>query len=111
MNKILIGMLFALSASAAFAQSGSPANNASNSDEKVQVEVTAADRAAANAAADRFCLRQTGSHVHAIVKAGQKDSAVQCVNAPGRSYTRADLEGTGALTTAEALRRLDPSLR
>ncbi|MEO8743042.1 MAG: hypothetical protein ABI365_07615, partial [Lysobacteraceae bacterium] len=85
MNKILIGMLFALSASTAFAQSSNP----TSSDEKVQVEATAADRAAANDAADRFCLRQTGSHVHAIVKAGHKGSAVQCVNAPGRSYTRA----------------------
>ena len=107
MNKVLICMLFALSASAAFAQSDTPANG----DEKIKVEATDADRAAANDAADKFCLRQTGSHLHAIVKDNHsRESAVQCVNAPGRSYSRADLERTGALTTAEALRRLDPSI-
>ena len=106
MNKILICLLFALGAGTAFAQSGNPASG----DEKVNVEASAADRAAANDAADKFCLRQTGSHVHAIVRAGRKGSAVECVNAPGRAYTRADLERTGALTVAEALRRLDPSI-
>ena len=106
MIMVPICMLFALGASAAFAQSDTPANG----DEKIKVEASDADRAAANDAADKFCLRQTGSHLHAIVKDGRKDSAVQCVNAPGRSYSRAEIERTGALTTAEALRRLDPSI-
>lgn len=34
----------------------------------------------------------------------------QCVSAAGRVYTKDDLDQTGAITTAEALQRLDPAL-
>lgn len=34
----------------------------------------------------------------------------ECSSVPGRSYSKADLDRTGALTTAEALRMLDPAL-
>jgi hypothetical protein len=34
----------------------------------------------------------------------------ECANAAGRVYSKDQLDQTGALTTAEALRRLDPSL-
>lgn len=47
------------------------------------------------------CLT-TGTRIH--LKAGD------CSAVSGRSYSREDLERMGALTTAEALQRLDPSL-
>lgn len=57
--------------------------------------------------ADRNCLRQTGSRIAPRAdKHGRK-----CVNAPGRSYSKEDLDRTGAIDTADALRRLDPSVR
>ncbi len=57
--------------------------------------------------ADGNCLRQTGSRITPRPdKQGRK-----CVNAPGRSYSKDDLDRTGATDVAEALRRLDPSVR
>jgi hypothetical protein len=98
-NRILISMLLTLIAGCASAQP----NAVATTDEKDRVE------ADATAAADRFCLRETGSHLHAIVR-DQNERAVQCANAPGRAYTREDLERTGSSTTADALRHLDPSI-
>jgi hypothetical protein len=34
----------------------------------------------------------------------------ECANVPGRSFSKDELDRTGAPTTAEALRMLDPSL-
>jgi hypothetical protein len=34
----------------------------------------------------------------------------QCALVPGRAYSQSDLERTGAIDTAEALRMLDPSI-
>lgn len=57
--------------------------------------------------ADTNCLRQTGSRISPRAdKQGRK-----CVNAPGRSYSKEDLDRTGAIDMADALRRLDPSVR
>lgn len=50
------------------------------------------------------CLKETGSRI--------KPSEDQpCINAAGTAYTRKDIERTGAITTAEALRKLSPSVR
>ena len=50
------------------------------------------------------CITQTGSRLKSRDKNG-------CNGLPGRSYTKADLELTGATTVAEALQRLDPSVQ
>lgn len=50
------------------------------------------------------CITQTGSRLNAKDKHG-------CNGLPGRSYTKEDIELTGATTLAEALRRLDPSVQ
>ena len=34
----------------------------------------------------------------------------KCVNATGRSYTKDDLDSTGAIDLSDALRRLDPAV-
>lgn len=50
------------------------------------------------------CLLETGTHLTG-------DAARRrCLAEPGEVYTHADLESTGAATTAEALRQLDPRI-
>ena len=49
-----------------------------------------------------FCVRETGSRI--------KMQEGKCIG-PGRTYTREELERTGAIDTAEALQRLDPRIR
>lgn len=75
------------------------------------------DSASANdrdAVSDHTCLRQTGSRIvasaNARADAGKDKSKRQCTSAPGRSYSREDIDRTGAVDLADALRRLDPSV-
>lgn len=103
MNKILIAALLTLSAGAAMAQSVSVAVSAG----KGAAVVSAADQKDA----DAFCLRQTGSHLRSVTPKAHGDRAVECASEPGRVYTREDIDRTGAISTADALRRLDPSIR
>lgn len=51
---------------------------------------------------DRDCVRSTGSLIPA--KPGR------CLPVAGRAYSQEDLRRTGATTTADALRMLDPSI-
>jgi hypothetical protein len=51
---------------------------------------------------DRNCLRDTGSLI--------KPKPGQCLPVTGRSYSKQDIDRTGARTTAGALRELDPSV-
>jgi hypothetical protein len=60
------------------------------------VELVALDTAAAEPVG---CVRQTGTRIHRR----------SCL--PGRSYDRQDIDRSGANTVADALRRLDPSVR
>ena len=56
---------------------------------------------------DRFCLRETGSRIVARQNAnGQK----RCNAMAGRAYTREDLDRTGQINIADALRTLDASV-
>ena len=48
------------------------------------------------------CAAETGSRIH-------RDSS-QCSASPSRTYTRDDIERTGSIDTAEALRLLDPTI-
>jgi hypothetical protein len=49
------------------------------------------------------CVRDTGSRIK------RRETKI-CNGQPGRSYDRDDLDSTGAIDTADALRRLDPSI-
>jgi hypothetical protein len=51
---------------------------------------------------DRNCLRDTGSLIPA--KKGE------CLPVTGRTYTKQDIDSTGAHTLGPALQRLDPSI-
>ena len=110
MNRVLFSLLIGCCASTAWAQSGSI--SVSHEHGKVESTTTVSNNAAARSA-DRFCLRDTGSHIssHLYSKSGDGRKYTDCVNANGRVYTREDLERTGASNTADALRRLDPSIR
>ena len=55
--------------------------------------------------ADRNCLKHTGSRVIRADSKGRK-----CANATGRSYTREDIDRTGAIDLRDALRKLDPAV-
>jgi hypothetical protein len=104
MNRILFPLLLAFAAGSAFAQSTT-----------ATVSETHGKDAASSAASkdtDRYCLRTTGSHLDSHLYAKSRDGRKfdRCVNGNGRVYTREDLERTGASTTADALRSLDPSI-
>jgi hypothetical protein len=79
-----------------------------------------ADATADSPGLDRKCLRHTGSLItasqnekgdraHRADKSARKGD--QCANANGRAYTREEIDRTGAVDLADALRRLDPAIR
>lgn len=53
------------------------------------------------------CLTQTGTRIRTR---DAKSGKVNC-QGPGRSYSRDDLDRTGQVDLADALRRIDPSVR
>lgn len=54
------------------------------------------------------CLRYTGSRIRT---AERKNGRPPCVQGPGRSFSRTDLNRTGQVDIADALRHLDPSIK
>ena len=65
---------------------------------------------------DRNCLRQTGSRIVSRGNATRSASDLtdkhgkRCVAANGRVYSREDIERTGEIDLAAALRKLDPAI-
>jgi hypothetical protein len=49
-----------------------------------------------------MCVRDTGSHI--------RPPKGQCLPVNGNSYSRQDIQRTGAVTTGQALQMLDPSV-
>lgn len=105
MNKLLLASALLAFTAAASAQSTAPAVDAQVPSDAT--EATGQDEAFA----DRLCLRQTGSRIIATRHLRSRDDAKECVASNGRVYTRADIDSTGAVDLADALRRLDPSIR
>ena len=52
---------------------------------------------------EKDCVRHTGTRIRRPDKDG-------CNGQPGVSYSRSDIDATGAMTAAEALDRLDPRI-
>ncbi|KQY51743.1 hypothetical protein [Lysobacter sp. Root494] len=84
-------------------------------------DTTAAARADANKppASDAYCLRHTGTRitsraadkVDASASTASARKSRTCSNgAIGRAYTRDDLDRTGDINLADALRKLDPAI-
>jgi hypothetical protein len=115
MNRLAIACLFTVAAAAA--QAGAPvaADTAPTLDTATVVETDATagkpenivirpDVAKTRYVADTGCVRTSGSRVRRPVDENG------CNGLPGSSYTRSQLDSTGAATTAEALKRLDSRL-
>jgi hypothetical protein len=100
MNRVIISI--AISAFAACAAAQTPAPSAA---EPAQSKPNEAMHVVADNSkiVDRKCLRETGSH---IVRKDRRD----CMNLNGNSYSREDIDHTGAVDVADALRLLDPSI-
>lgn len=99
MKRLLLTALLAGVVPAAFAQAA-PA-------EPAAAPATQVADAAKEPLSERYCLRETGSRIVAHRDAkGQK----RCNALPGRAYTREDLDRTGQVNIADALRMLDPAV-
>jgi hypothetical protein len=57
---------------------------------------------------DRYCLRHTGTHIRHSADTRRSARCNQMAN--GRAYTREDIDLTGEIDIAAALRKLDPSI-
>jgi hypothetical protein len=80
-----------------------------------QADLGQADATASNVPGDKLaaqtpynCLQYTGSRIRT---ADRKTGKPACAQGPGRSYGRDDLDRTGQVDIADALRRLDPSIK
>lgn len=89
---------------AAFAVSADPPLQ-SDADARAQAELEA--EADVQKDADRNCMRYTGTHIQTRA---MREKGKDCVVAHGRVYSGDDLERTGELDIADALRRLDTSI-
>lgn len=94
MNRLLTLAATALLAVPAFAEDAVATPAAADAQPQVQAET----REPFN------CLKETGSRI-------KPAEDRPCIGAPGQVYTRDDIDRTGATTTAEALRKLSPSVR
>ena len=115
--KTFLPLLLALAPAAAFACGAPPGFDTPPADATALVDAGTAGADAAPAAAndtvaihasdaargdDRRCIRATGTRLAARDEDG-------CTALPGESYDRDDIDRTGAVDTADAIRRLSPS--
>lgn len=113
-------LLACLLATVAFAASAQTATSSVGVDASARATTDANTDARFDANAtpqiDRNCLRQTGSRIVANVNATRSASdrsdkrGQRCVAANGRVYSREDIDRTGEVGIADALRKLDPAI-
>ena len=83
---------------------------------KPPAETAVAELPAERPLDDYYCLRYTGSIITASrnrrdeMRPSKTQGKPRCAPAAGRSWSREDLERTGALNTLDALRMLDPAV-
>lgn len=120
MTRTLAAMLLAAVCGAAAAQTVTVTNEAGRTEtartEPAAPEPTDQSEQAGAASADAVattCLRSTGSRIVAVrnLRAQREGKPQQCANAAGRVYTREDLDRSGYVDIADALRALDTSIR
>jgi hypothetical protein len=120
MNRLKISLISMLGAVAfsAMAQAAEPqATPAADTAAAAQADGAQADDAKKPPVSDAYCLRHTGSRIisrsedKADANAATARKSRTCNNgAIGRAYTRDDLDRTGEIDLADALRKLDPSI-
>jgi hypothetical protein len=97
MMRAAIALLFCLSAFAAQAQPPATEPEAAQPAAEEATVITSEDAAKP----DTRCVRDTGTRL-----ATRDDKG--CTGAPGDSYSREDIDRSGATDTADALRKLSP---
>ena len=118
MTRPLLALLFVLSCGTAAAQTVTVTNEAGQT-ETVRTDVAPPTDQAADKPADKpdavasTCLQSTGSRIVANrnLRAERAGKPLQCANAPGRVYTRDELDRTGRIDLYDALRALDTRVR
>lgn len=112
MKRLMISLLgvvlTGMPALAAVAQAADQPQDNMAAQETTQEAATQTDQDKANKASvhDANCLRHTGSRIAPRAdKQGRK-----CLPVAGRSYTRDDIDRTGEIDLADALRKLDTSI-
>lgn len=108
MKRLLLASVLLALASAATAQSVAISDE--NADQAMDHPAASTD-GPDGAFVDRLCLRQTGSRIVEARNLRSREGNKECVARNGRVYTRADIDMTGAVDLADALRMLDPSIR
>jgi hypothetical protein len=104
MNKLLLALFIVCCVGSASAQS-----TTASTDNKVSSKATVNTPDPNAPAVNSFCP-QSGSMLNRKVNTTSA-RAVDCASfSPGRTYSNQDINRTGAQTTAEALRRLDPAI-
>ncbi|HTA64958.1 MAG TPA: hypothetical protein VK753_05595 [Xanthomonadaceae bacterium] len=104
MNKFLISILLASCVGVASAQTTTAPTDTGTQDKGDVVAVKD------NRQVNSMCV-QTGTMVKKNVDQ-RSARAVDCAgSSPGTTYTRKDIDSTGAQTPAQALEQLDPSVR
>ena len=121
MTRLLAALLLVAVSGAAAAQTVTVTNEAGQTETARTEPTTPADQAApaekASAASKdevaATCLRSTGSRIVATrnLRAEREGKPQQCTNGAGRVYTREDLDRSGYVDIADALRALDTSIR
>ena len=110
MNHLMMKRLLAAGVlgAAAFAVSAEPpVQSEADARAQAQLEAEAEAEAEVQKDADRNCMRYTGTHIQTRA---MREKGKDCVIAHGRVYSRSDIERTGAVDIADALRRLDSSI-
>ncbi|HEY5972687.1 MAG TPA: hypothetical protein VIT22_12140 [Pseudoxanthomonas sp.] len=102
----VFGLAFSAAAQTPTVGPADPATPQTTSAAATRADANATDnQAAKDELADRTCMKETGSRVIRADRNGRK-----CAIATGRAYTKEDLDRTGAIDLADALRRLDPAI-
>ena len=100
MKTFALVLALGLSSSAVFAQA--PAAAPAETAPAAETTVITPDTPAV-ATRDTGCIRETGTRLRKRDRNG-------CTGAPGQSYSRDEIDRTGATDTGDAIRRLSPSV-
>ena len=108
MTRILFAVLLSVFTGAVFAQTVTVTKDTGETE---TLQTTAADTAQPEPV--RTCLRSTGSRITAAqnLRAEKEGKPQRCAPSPGRTYSKEDLDRTGCIDIADALRSLDTSIR
>lgn len=106
----LVAGLFGALAVTATAHAAGPRNAPPPENEAAAASGAEADQARP---ADAYCLRSTGTRIvrRTPARTDARRPPACSSGVYGRAYSRDDLGRTGEVTVAEALRKLDPSIR